>query len=548
MPSLLTTVRDLERLRQIVTVLARHGFGEVVTRTELGSLLPGRRGQEEVRPVPFGVRLRKVLEDLGPSFVKLGQIISTRRDLIPDDVLDELKKLQDEVPPEPFEVIRSQVERELGCPLDEVFDHFDQTPLASASIAQVHRARLRHPDGPLEVAVKVQRPKVREVMAGDVDLLYWLAKAIEQSMPESRLYQPGKLVEEFDRSVCAELDFSLEADNHERFRRNFERSTHARFPQVFREASAKRVLTLEYLKGKKVYDAAETGTSTELLAKRSVGIIVQQIFEDGFFHADPHPGNIIIMGAPEDPVIAMIDVGMVGRLTPKMRDRSIDLMIAAVREDYPGLANALYAIGTPTRKIDREAYQAEVASLAQRYLGKKLRDIDFGDLIGDLIYGARKYGIEIPADFLMLGKSLMTVEGIGKEIYPELDILQELRPHFLRLLKERYSPERMGADAMRGLHRLSGAATELPLQVEEILEDLRQGAFTVRSDQLRLESAADRLGRQTFNGLVVGSLFVAGALLLSRESYWLGTLAVLAGGLFGFAHTARTWWLQRGSR
>lgn len=549
MPSLLTTVRDLERLRQIVAVLARHGFGEVVTRTELGSLLPGRRGQEEVRrPMPFGVRLRKVLEDLGPSFIKLGQIISTRRDLIPDDVIDELKKLQDEVPPEPFEVIRSQVERELGCSLEELFDGFDETPLASASIAQVHRARLRRPDGPLEVAVKVQRPKVREVMAGDVDLLYWLAKAIERSMPESRLYQPGKLVEEFDRSVCAELDFSLEADNHERFRRNFERSTHARFPNVFRDASGKRVLTLEYLPGKKVYDAAATGTSPELLAKRSVEIIVQQIFEDGFFHADPHPGNIIIMGEPEDPVIAMIDVGMVGRLTPKMRDRSVDLMIATVREDYPGIANALYAIGTPTRKIDREAYQAEVGSLAQRYLGKKLRDIDFGDLIGDLIYGARKYGIEIPADFLMLGKSLMTVEGIGKEIYPELDILEEMRPHFLRLLKERYSPERMSEDAIRGLRRLSGAAAELPMQVEEILEDLRRGAFTVRSEQLRLESAADRLGRQTFNGLVVGSLFLAGAILLSGESYWLGTLAVLTGGLLGFAHTARTWWLQRGSR
>ena len=177
MASLLTTVRDLERLRQIVAVLGRHGFGEVVTRTGLSSLLPGRRGQEEARPMPVGIRMRKVLEDLGPSFVKLGQIISTRRDLIPAEVIEELEKLQDEVPAEPFEAIRTQVESELGCAISDVFESFDETPLASASIAQVHRARLRQPEGALEVAVKVQRPKVREVMAGDVDLLYWLAKS-----------------------------------------------------------------------------------------------------------------------------------------------------------------------------------------------------------------------------------------------------------------------------------------------------------------------------------------------------------------------------------
>ena len=544
MPSILNTVRDLERLRQIAGVLAVHGFGEVVERTGLSTLIPGRKRDDAGRR-PAGIRLRKVLEDLGPSFVKLGQIMSTRPDLIPEDILVELKKLQDEVAPEPFEAIRTQVERELGCELAEVYESFDEVPLASASIAQVHRARLRDGAEAPDVVVKVQRPKVQALMARDIDLLYWLAKAIVRSMPESHLYRPVSLVEEFDRSVAAELDFSLEADNHERFTDNFQHNPHAKFPKVYRRASAKRVLTLEYLEGRKVYAAQRAGVSGELMAKRSVEIIVQQIFEDGFFHADPHPGNIIILGADDDPVIGMVDVGMVGRLSPKMRDRTIELMLAAVREDYSGIADALYTIGRPAHKINRDAYDAEVATLAQRDLGKRLKEIEIGPLIRDLVMGSRKFGVEIPTEFLMLGKSIMTVEGVGKEIYPELDLLDEVRPYFMALFQQRYSPERMTQDALRGLRRLGAATTEMPLQVEEILEDLRKGAFTVRTQQTQLESAADRLGRRAFSGLVVGSLIIAGAILLSQESYWLGGLAAASGALYALGHSARVWLLGR---
>jgi len=542
MPSLITTVRDLERLRQIAGVLAVHGFGEVVDRTGLSTLIPGRKRDDE-RRMPIGIRLRKVLEDLGPSFVKLGQIMSTRPDLIPEDILSELKKLQDDVPPEPFSSIREQVERELGCALAEVFESFEERPLASASVAQVHRARLRDEEETVDVVVKVQRPHVQAVMARDVDLLYWLAKAIVRSMPEAQLYRPISLVEEFDRSVSAELDFVLEADNHERFTANFAQNAHAKFPKVYRRASAKRVLTLEYLEGSKVYAAQRAGVSGELIAKRAVEIIIQQIFEDGFFHADPHPGNIIILGDADDPIIGMVDVGMVGRLSPKMRDRVVDLVLAAVREDYSGIADALYAIGRPSHKINRDAYDAEVAALAQRYLGKRLKDIELGPLIRDLVMGSRKFGVEVPAEFLMLGKSLMTVEGIGKEIYPDLDLLEEVRPYFMQLFQKRYSPERMTEDALRGLRRLGTAASEMPLQLEEILDDLRKGAFSIRTQQPQLESAADRLGRRAFSGLVVGSLIVGGSILLSRESYWLGGLALGSGAFYAAVHATRVWLL-----
>lgn len=548
MPSILNTARDLERLRQIVGVLWSHGFGEVVSRTGLGSLVPGGKKREEQSKVPAGERIRLVLQDLGPSFVKLGQIASTRPDLIPPDIMAELKKLQDAVPPETFESVKATVEADLGATLEEIYETFDSEPLASASIGQVHRATLKTPEGAVDVVVKVQRATVRDVVQKDVDLLYWFAHAIERSIPEMKLYNPVNMVGEFDRAITAELDFAQEADNAERFARNFEGKPFVKFPKVYRQASSRRVLTLEFLPGKKIDDAVRAGYSGETVAKRSVEIIVKQIFEDGFFHADPHPGNVFVLGEPESPVIGLIDLGMVGRLTPQLRDRTIDLMVAAVREDYKGLADALFANGRPTRKVDRQAYDAEVEILAQKYLGKKLQDIELTAMIRDLVYGARKYGIEVPADFLLLGKSLMTVEGVGKEIYPELDLFDEVKPYFLRLIRQRYSPERITQDLMRGLMRVSGAAADMPLQMQEILEDLRKGAFRLQVRETSMREAADQLGRRIFSGIVVASLFVSAAILATAHEHWPAGIAAFLGIAYGGAHRFGLWWSEFRSR
>jgi ubiquinone biosynthesis protein len=548
MPSLLNTVRDLDRLRQIVAVLTSHGFGEIVQRTGLASLRPGRASTPPPPRMRLGERIREVLQDLGPSFVKLGQIVSTRPDLIPEDVIRELRKLQDEVPPEDYQTVRGVVESELGAPLGEVFSDFSEQALASASIAQVHRAKLRTDEGDRDVVVKVQRPQVKGTIERDLDLLYWLAHAIERSMPESRIYGPVRLVAEFDRAITAELDFTLEADNAERFSRNFEQKRFVRFPEVYRQASSRRVITLEYIDGIKLHDIMESGTGGETIAKRAVDMVVKQIFEDGFFHADPHPGNVFIMGDAADPTIALIDLGLVGRLTPRMRDRTIDLMVAAVREDYRGMADALYAIGRPTRKVDREAYEAEVTMLAQKYLGKQLGEIELSAMVRDLVYGARKYGLEVPSEFLMVGKTLMTVEGIGKQIYPQLDIFEEVKPYFLKLMYQRYSPERVSQDVMRAVMRLSGAAADMPMQVQEILEDLRKGAFRLGVQEQELRDAADRLGRRIFSGIVVGSLLFGAALLASREQWVLSGVAVGLSMAWGAGHSTLVMILNRRAR
>ncbi|MEM1416380.1 MAG: AarF/ABC1/UbiB kinase family protein [Myxococcota bacterium] len=536
-PNLLNTVKDIGRLQTIAGVLAKHGFGEVVTRTGLGSLLAGvRRAEPPPRP-KTGERIRCVLQDLGPSFIKLGQVASTRPDVIPADIVAELAKLQDEVPPAPYEEIRPLIESELGAPLDTIFEDFDPVPLASASIGQVHKATLKSTEGKVPVAVKVQRPGVKELIELDVDLLYWLAHAIERSIPEARLYQPVKMVAEFDRAVNAELDFAMEADHAERFARNFDGKKNVKFPRVYREASSRRVLTLEFLSGRKVDQAClEGGYEGEKIAKIALDAIIQMVFEDGFFHADPHPGNLFVLGDPDAPVLGFLDLGLVGHLTPTLRDRTIDLMVAAVREDFRGIADALWTIGRPTKKVDRQAFEAEVTVLAQKYLGKNLGEIEVGMLLRDLVDGARRYAIEVPEGFLMMGKALMTIEGIGKTIHPDLDVFTEVRPYFLRLVQLRYSPEKITQDVLRGVMRLSNAAGEMPLQLQEILEDLRRGAFSVEVRETSLRSAADKLGKRFFSGLVVASLILGGAILMSSGDRTLGGTMVGTGALYGVLH------------
>jgi len=542
-PTILNTVKDLDRLRQIVAVLAKHGFGEVVTRTGLGSLANVVRRKKDPAPkVALPERVRLVLQDLGPSFIKLGQIASTRPDLLPQDIVDELKKLQDDVPPEPFETIKPMIESELGATLEEIYSEFDEEPLASASIGQVHCAKLKSEGGDVDVVVKVQRPKVKETVELDVDLLYWLAHAVERSIPEAKLYQPVKMVTEFDRAVSAELDFVNEAENADRFIRNFEGKDYVRFPKVYREASSRRVLTLERFHGYKIYDAIENhGFSGEQIAKTAVDVIIQMVFEDGFFHADPHPGNVFILGTPERPVLGMIDLGLIGHLTPTLRDRTIDLMVAAVREDYRGIADALWAISRRTKKVDRQAFEAEVAILSQKYLGKQLGDLDLGEMLRDLVDGARRYGMEVPSGFLMMGKAIMTIEGVGREIYPELDVFEEVRPYFLRLIQARYSPERLTQDALRGMMRLSNAAAEMPIQLQEILEDLRAGNFHLKVEEQSLHRVGDRIGRRLFSGLVVSASLLSGSVLVAAREPWIGAIIAGLGISYGMVHTVALW-------
>ena len=524
MVSIVHAARDLGRVRDISKVLVRHGFGEIVAR--LG--LRGRKANDdplsETRVAgSIGTRIRNVLEDLGPSFVKLGQIASTRSDVLPPDVVAELKKLLDDVPPVPAEAIRERIELSLGAPVGEIYEWFDDTPLAAASVAQVHRATLRTSDGLKDVVVKVQRPNIAETIASDLDLLHTFAALLERAIPESRAYSPAGLVQEFDRAMQSELDFAAEKQNAERFASNFREFPGARFPLVYGEASSKHVLTLEYLDGLKIYAAIEKGFRAKDLARLAMHIVIKQIFEDGFFHADPHPGNVLVLGTVARPQYALIDLGMVGRLGPRMRDLTVDLMVAAAREDYDAVADAMYALATPTKKVEMRAFRANVALLAEKYLRRNLRDIELSALIHDLIATATRYGLEVPPDFVLVGKALITIEGVGKEIAPDFDIIEESRPLFLELMRKRYSPQRIGNELLRRMERLSGATSQLPEQLQEVLEDVRMGRLAVRVTDTASRDASDRLGRRLFSALIASACLIAGALLVTQGHERSGT-------------------------
>lgn len=516
MVSIVSAVRDIARVREVSSVLVRHGFGEVVGRIGLGGKAK-EQSEGQARRVPVAKRLRLVLEDLGPSFVKLGQLASTRSDLLPADLIEELRKLQDSAPMISFEDVREQVELSLGAPISESFESFEEVPIAAASIAQVHRAKLKSPDGPIDVAVKVQRPRIATTIASDVEILHTLAALLERAVPETRIYSPIGLIQQFDHAITAELDFVSEADNARRFAQNFEGDPHVCFPTVYREASSKQVLTMEFLEGVKITDAAKGDFSAQELARLSFRAIIKQIYEDGFFHADPHPGNVLIGGQADFPKVGFVDLGMVGRLSPRMRDLTIDVVMAALRKDHEGIADALYAIGTPTKKIDMEAYKAEVALLSEKYLGKPIKDVEMSAMIRDLVRGGTRFGIEIPTDFVMLGKSLMTIEGIGKEIDPTFDVYEESRPLFSELLKKRYSPERMGNELLRRIERLGGAGYNVPQQVEEVLDDLRVGRLSIQTSDKEKASVTGQLGRRLLTGALASSQILGAAILLASH-------------------------------
>ena len=541
MVSVVRTVKNTERLAQIALVLVRHGFGEIVSRLPLGPLAatPPAAGE----PRRFAVRLREALTELGPSFVKLGQVMSTRADLLPADVVAELRKLQDDVPPMTAAEVDEVLTEAYGDQLDTLFETFDRTPLASASIGQVHVARLRATETreAVDVVVKLQRPRARATIERDLDLLYLLARLIEANIAEAKAFSPIQMVGEFDRAITAELDPGLEADNAARFARNFAGVPTVRFPTPYREVTTKRTLVMERFFGKHLDQFVPSGPpdTGPRIARTALGVVAKMIFEDGFFHADPHPGNIIMLGTPEAPVIGLIDLGLVGRLTEETRDKAISLMLAAVTGDAAGLPDALLAMGRPRERVDLSRFRAEVTELADKYLGRPIAEIELSALIRDLVQGAVRHDIEMPSELLMMGKALMTIEGIGKQLDPDLDVWTELRPYFTRLVMDRFGPRRLGRDLLRGARALSTSAMDLPGQIHDILDDLRGGKLAVAARDPELALATERLGRRLFTAIVSTALVGAATALLVADRH--GTFAVILLVLAGLLVTGHLW-------
>ncbi|MFH1602631.1 MAG: AarF/ABC1/UbiB kinase family protein, partial [Pseudomonadota bacterium] len=418
-------IKDIGRLRTIIGVLVKYGFGEVVERLHLEdnivvSLLA--KAPKDGEKISTAQRLFLICEELGPTFIKFGQILSTRPDLVPAEVAEELSRLQDNVQPMPFAEVRQAVENSLGAPLDERFAAFDSEPLASASIAQVHRARLRTGE---DVAVKVRRPGIVEIIDSDLNIIYFLARRLEAMAPEARMFDLSGIVHEFELAIRRECDFVNERRNVERFRRMFAGKEFVHIPQSFADYSSRDVLTLEYVSGVKISEALDKlpGLDRNALAKHAVNIVFDMVLRHGFFHGDLHPGNVFVR---EDGTIIILDCGMTGRLTPKMRDRAIDVILAVLQRDWSAVAENFYEMVVHERPVNYAAFEADVVDVMERYfVDRTLAEVEVGGFFMELAQGAIRHQLKMPPDYTMMFKALLTMEGVGKRLAPDLDVVAE---------------------------------------------------------------------------------------------------------------------------
>ncbi|AGT32072.1 ABC transporter [Geobacillus genomosp. 3] len=514
-------VRHLGRYHEIASALLRHGFGMIVDDLGFASVLslPPRwrseRGKREGKTV--GERIRLVLEELGPTFVKLGQIASTRPDLIPDHIIRELEKLQDQVPPFPFADVRQIVETELGGPLEVLFRSFADTPLAAASLGQVHRAVL--PSGQ-PVAVKVQRPHISARIETDLEILQDLAMLAERRLDWAASYRLSEIVDELAKSLRQELDYTIEARHAAAFAEQFAGDPTVYVPGVFWDYTTKNVLTMEYVEGIKLGEIERLkaeGHSFKTLAERLTTAVLKQMFEYGFFHGDPHPGNVFVL---PDGALVFIDFGLMGRLRPNVKHHLSSLIIALMRQSTDGVLDAIYGLGLVPDGADEGKLRDDIDELREKYYGVPLGEISLGEAVEDLLTVAFRHGIRIPSDLTLLGKALLTVEGVVETLDPQFRIMDVAEPFGRKLLKDRLRPDRVAETAWRRVADYGGMLLRLPDSLKELTKVMRRGKLQLEMTAPDLETLLHKLdqvsGRLSSSLVLLSfSIIMAGVMVAS---------------------------------
>ena len=542
-----SAMQDARRLREIAAVLTKHGFSTLVKSVGLGQEIPEdalttfEDGGSIIGDDRSGaaIRFRNVLEDLGPTFIKLGQILSTRPDIMPTDFMEELKHLQDRVPPVPFSDVREQVEAELGDTIENLFVSFNEKPLAAASIGQVHRATLE--DGS-SVVVKVQRPGIKATIRADLDILYYIAKLLEATIQEFELYTPTAIVREFEKAILSELDFNDEAQNIDEFYQNFEELTYATAPKVYHELTRERVMTLEFVDAVKL-STIEGGSERAMrVLKHLLDSMVKMVMYDGFFHGDPHPGNILVR---EDDTLVFIDFGLVGRLSSGQQDDLVMLIVSVISGDVEGISRVLLKMGKPVGRVSLRAFKADITRIRDEFLLSNLRDINVSQFVQECTDAAQKHRIRLNPNYAVLTKAAATIEGIMRALDPEMDVMAVGVPYARELARSRFTARKMMQGVVTGAMGLSGFVTQVPQQIDQVLMDLEGGNFelSVRNPSIDdLGAHLNTLGTRLFLGIVAAGLGICAAILLNPHDIMimnkvslmmiLGILCALFGLLF----------------
>lgn len=519
------TYRSARRLQQIINVFLKHGFGRIIDQIHLGRYIPFRSrlksfGQWPTLKGPsVPERLRVAFEELGPSFIKLAQVLSSRPDLITAQFADEFKKLQDEVPPFPASEARRIIEEEFKRPLDNTFLQFDERPRAAASIAQVHRAKLL--DGS-DVIVKVQRPGIKDQIDTDLNILSSVARLLDRHVPESRFYNPIGIIEEFSRTVSRELDFVEEGKNCARFRKNFEGSEEIYIPSVHAGLLTERVLVMEEIEGVRIDNLegiARMGLDRKELVRMSVDAYFKMILEDGFFHADPHPGNIVAM---PNGMLAFIDFGIVGRVTPEMREIMANTFISLIRRDFDSLVDNYIDLGYFPDDIDfekfRRQFKADLLYFLEPFYSMKLKEIDFAQYLDVITHVALKHRMQIPADLLLINKAILIMENIGRELDPDFDFIAAAEPYASRLVREKYSASKVYERLSRNLAEFGDSFFVFPKQMKKVLRKILADDINLKMRHIGLDrfiTDMDRSSNRITFGLIISAILVSSAIMHS---------------------------------
>ncbi len=513
------------RLLYISRVLVRHGLDEIVLATHLfrpvsflRPLLPWNWVQREPLTQSRGERIRLALEDLGPIFVKFGQMLSTRRDLMPDDIVLELARLQDRVPPFPGGEARSIIERAYGQPLEAVFTAFDEQPLASASIAQVHAARLLNGR---EVVVKVLRPAIEKVIRRDVELLYMVASLAQRYWKEGRRLRPLEVVGEYEKTIFDELDLVREAANASQLRHNFQDSPFLYVPEIFWAETRRNVLVMERIYGIPIGDIVQLqqlGVDMKKLAERGVVIFFTQVFRDSFFHADMHPGNIFVNAInPSDPRYIAVDFGIIGTLSPTDQHYLAENFLAFFHRDYRRVAELHIESGWVPAETRVDEFESAIRTVSEPIFDRPLKDISFGGFLLALFQTARRFNMEVQPQLVLLQKTLLNIEGLGRQLDPELDLWKTAKPFLENWMRDRVGPRSVLNRIKYYIPRWIDQTPDLPNLLYGLLKQANAGDLTVRLQRQELEQLRQdlqRASRRNFHTAVGAALIVSAAVIL----------------------------------
>lgn len=518
--------RDLPRFSQIMALASKHGFGHFLEQAGLQKFISFgkrvlffRKELPEEHRLSAPQRLRMLFEELGPSFIKFGQLLACRPDMLPIDYAQELCKLTDSVPPFPFEQAKEIIEKDLKAPLTALFIEFDPVPLGAASIAQVHRAML---PGGQSVIVKVQRPHIQGIILKDISILRGIAEMMEQYIPEMRVYNPRGIVEEFSRTIRKELDFIIEASNAVRLRKNFEGNSVLYVPQVYLNYSSSRVLVLEHLEGIRI-DDFETmdrmGLDRTEISRKGAEAYFQMVFRDGFFHADPHPGNLFVLN---DGRLGLVDFGIMGRVTDENMQHFANIFVALVKRDFDALAREYINLGFVSRDVVdidrfRRDLKGELADLFEPYYGLTVKQINFSSYVERVTTILIRYHMQQPENLYLVNKTLLTLEGLLKRLDPEFDYIAVARPYVARLIRSRRNPRTLVREAWENISDFEHVVTAMPRQVSALFRKVLQNDIHVSISHKeidRLIRDVDKSSNRLSFSIITAAIIVASSIVV----------------------------------